>query len=411
MVSALAMLLALSAFTSCGDTTTNENNQNDVTPQTDVVETIPEDNKETPEEEKKVEIDYANMTAEDLITTFIADRTTVTAQEYIDLISTYSNVAITDTLTLEDNITAEALKILRDEKAVRPKTEEFIGTIIKSEAPQVRGYAMTLTSSFLGTSAENLALVKEAIKNETEPYVILKAVEALSNEGGKDAEIGQFLVASAKHENPLIRAKAALALGNSWSKDVEGAVETIIELMGDADTSVRKNAYAYAGKLADDRVIAPIVEMLNNDADISMHGDGVKSLATLWYDYPMHKNTSEAAYKATMDYFKRRSDDGKIPYWTSFSHFANKATGDSFATWREAATYVNADEITSIVTDLVKDSSIDTNTRRGAIKMSSLFLSKQQYESIGAVIDGLTEDKQQPNLKTAYNEAMKNIAE
>ena len=38
------------------------------------------------------------------------------------------------------------------------------------------------------------AAAKEILKTEKEPYVIKCAVRALGNEGGKDAEIGKFLL-------------------------------------------------------------------------------------------------------------------------------------------------------------------------------------------------------------------------
>ena len=68
-------------------------------------------------------------------------------------------------------------------------------------------------------------------------------MRALGNEGGKDAEIGKFLLDAAKNENAVVRRQAAVAIGITWNKTLDGAVDAEIELMKDSDNEVRKAAY------------------------------------------------------------------------------------------------------------------------------------------------------------------------
>ena len=342
-------------------------------------------------EKKMDQTAYEKMTADDLLKN-IKDQTNVTLEEYIDLVSTLSNVTITEDLELEDNITTEAIQKLRDNDAQLPSPEEYVEPLLKSEAPQVRGYAISNVGSLFGVSDEHIAAAKEMLKTEQDPYVLRCAVKALANEGGSDPDIGQFLLDMAKNENVCVRQQVASALGSSWNKDLEGAVEAEIALMNDSDTFVRKAAYRYAGGLEDERIIEPIVEMLNNEADADLHGDGVESLVSLWYDYPFHENTSEAAYRATMDYLKTAPRTENTPAWTAVSSFSYKSNS-SFDAWREKATYFNPDEIAEIMTELVQDTNVNWMARTAAVKTMAAHCSREDFDALGSVVEGLTDDK------------------
>ena len=148
------------------------------------------------------QLDYANMKAEDLLS-HIKDKSKITTEEYVWLISTYSNVKITDDFSFEKNITDEALKSI-DSKA-KPSQDSYMSTIIKSESPQVRGYALSLMPTLTGVSDKNLELAKELIKTETNEFVLFNAVKALSNEAKSSKEIADFLIKMASHENAKIR--------------------------------------------------------------------------------------------------------------------------------------------------------------------------------------------------------------
>ncbi len=142
------------------------------------------DKKETGTVKESKKLDYANMTADDLLKD-IKDQQNVTLDEYVALVSTYSYVTITDDLELKENITTEAIKKLKENGAKLPSPEEYVEPLLKSEAPQVRGYAISNVGSILGVSDSHIAAAKELLKTEKAPYVICCAVQALANEGGK----------------------------------------------------------------------------------------------------------------------------------------------------------------------------------------------------------------------------------
>lgn len=346
---------------------------------------------------------YKSMSAEDLLS-HIANKESVTPEEYIWLVSTYQFVEIKDDLTLDKNITDEAIKSL-DSKA-KPSLDTYIGELLESESAQVRGYGISLITSLTGVSSKNLELAKNLIKNEKSPYVLCKATRALSNEAKSNKEIADFLLKMAENENANIRKEAAIALGNSWSKGVDGAVDTIIKLMDDKDQNVRKTACRYSGKLADEKVIEPLVKILNNAEDADIHGDCVEGLVTLWYDYPFFKNTSEKAYNATMDYFKKTPRTDKVPAWTAVGAFRTTSTQDSFKTWKENAKYFNTDELYNVMVDIIKDSNASYLARTSAIDEIKAHCSAEKFAELKSVIDSLT-DTTANQVKSSYENKAK----
>lgn len=362
--------------------------------------------KETETKQETKKIDYANMTEDDLIKEFIKDEQNITLDEFVNLASTYSYATINNKLELDENITDKAIKKLKDNKATLPAAKEFVEPLLKSDSPQVRGYAFSNIATFFGVSDSHKASAKEILKTEKEPYVIKCAVKALGNEGGKDAEIGKFLLDAAKNENAVVRRQAAVALGSTWNKTLNGAVDAEIELMKDSDNDVRKAAYEYAGLLGDDRVVAPISEMLKNEADADLHSSGVKGLVWLWYDYPSHENTSEAAYRATMDYFKTTPGSDKVPAWAAVTSFINKSE-ENYDAWKAKATYFNTDELYEVMLGLVKNENLGRMTRGYACKPVAVHCTRAQFDALGTVINALT-DKDAKFIQDEYkNQANK----
>ena len=363
--------------------------------------------KETETKQETKKIDYANMTEDDLIKEFIKDEQNITLDEFIDLASTYSYATINNKLELDENITDKAIKKLKENKAKLPAAKEFVEPLLKSDAPQVRGYAFSNIATFFGASDSHKASAKEILKTEKEPYVIKCAVRALGNEGGKDAEIGKFLLDATKNENSVVRRQAAVALGSTWNKTLNGAVDAEIELMKDSDKEVRKAAYEYAGLLGDDRVVAPISEMLKNEADADLHSSGVKGLVWLWYDYPSHENTSEAAYRATIDYLKTTPGSDKVPAWAAVTSFTNKSE-KNYAAWKEKATYFNTDELYEVMLGIAKNENLSRLARGYACKPVAAHCSKEQFEAFGTVVNALA-DKDAKFIQDEYQNQSKKL--
>lgn len=353
---------------------------------------------------EQVDFDYAGSTAQELLNAFIKDRADIKPEEYKSIILTYANVKITEDFDLEDNITDEALDILDDEDRELPGVSGFLGELFDSPAPQVRGFAVGQIRSIFGVADTNIDRAKKLLETETDEYVLYCAINALSNEGKTDPAIGAFLIKMAGHENAQLRLRAAYALGNSWSIGVEGAVEKMIELMSDPDEKVRSAAYGYAGKLKDDRIIDPIEEMLNDPALAEYHDDGIKSLCTMWYDYPFHKNTNERAYNVTMEYIKR-APTKDTPNWIIFSYMSNVAS-NGYDEWKANASYFDEDEFNSIMMDVVTNPDQKFLARTTALKCVAAHSSDEVWASAKATVDGMT-DSDAKLVKDSVDDAEK----
>ena len=349
--------------------------------------------------------EYDGMTADQLLKKGVADRDSVTAEEYYWLISTYAYVDIVDDaddayyMGLEDNITDEAIEMLDYEAT--PSISTYIAAVLQSPIPQVRAYGVSQINTLFGVSDSNLELAKQLIETENDNYVLYCAMKALSNELASDPDIAKFAFRMADADYFKLRVQAACAFGNSWSIGVDGVVEKIISMMNDDNQAVRSAACRYAGDLEDEAVIDPLVAILNDDSQYELHGDCIESLVALWFDYPFHECTSEKAYNATMDYLRKTPRSENIPYWTSVGSFRTIAEGEDFDSWQAKATYYNTDEIYDVMVDIIKDGNANWLGRSAAIDEIKAHCSAQQFAALKSVVDSLT-DSDASLVQSAY---------
>ena len=353
--------------------------------------------------EASEELDYANMTAEDLIKDFTG-KEELSDEDYLWLISTYRYVPISDDLTMSyDNITNDAFKLLSDKKVKYSCSYENKKKLIASEYPQLRGIVLQRMESLLGKTEEDKELAKELVKTETEPFVIKTAVRTLGN-SGKDPEVGKFLIAAAKHENPIVRATAASWIGSSWNKGMEGAVEAELELMKDENPDVAKTACGSCGSLTDKRILAALKEILDDGEKYKLHSGCVDSLTGMWLDYPFHKETNEKAYKICMDYYKKTPRAKNTPYWATISSM-NHSAKDTFGDWKKKAKYYNPKDIVKAMTAIIKDPEPDFLCRTTAINAIEVHGGEKALKALKPVIKKLKDDNAN-YVKDIYKKAL-----
>lgn len=351
------------------------------------------------------ELDYDNMTAEDLVKDLI-DKENLSDEEYLWLLSTYRYVPINDDLSIDyNNITTKAFSLLNDKGVGYGCSEESLKKLLASEYPQLRAEAYENMDSLFGISDEHKEMAKEALKTERDPFVLCAGIRALGNEGGSDPEAAAFLLDMAKHEDPRVRSEAAVWIGSSWNKNMEGAVEAEITMMNDPDEEVASNACRYCGGLGDDRVVEPLQAILNDDERYEDHGECIASLTELWLDYPFHENTSEAAYRACMEYYRRTPRSENVPFWTTISEPGN-ISEDRFSAWREKATYYDPAELISVMTELALDPAVNWIGRGGAFDVIKAHGGKEALEALKPQVDALT-DENASLVQSSFEEKLK----
>ena len=354
--------------------------------------------------------DYESMSADDLLAKIVSDTSNVSVEEYVDLVSTLGYVEIQDSeddpynISLNsENKTKEALDKL--ESTAVPSLDQYLDQMINSSIPQVRGFAASNIFSMIGgVSDENLEKVKPLFENETDPYVLWCLTRAVSNEM-KNADVAAFIYKMAESDNFKLRIQAALAIGNSWSKGVDGTVEKIIEMMDDENDYVKACAIGHAGQLDDNAVIAPLEKILKNKSMKDFHDEAVTSLVAMWYDYPFHESTNEKAYKVTMNYLNATPRTEDIPAWTAVGSFNNKAD-DKYKAWKKKAKYFDTDKLYTTMVNILKDKNANWLGRSAAIKAIKTHC-PDKFKSLKSVVKGLKDDKAELLQKSYEDESKK----
>ncbi|MBR2752075.1 MAG: HEAT repeat domain-containing protein [Clostridiales bacterium] len=324
---------------------------------------------------------YDAMTPEELLAALdIKDPQNLTEDEYFRLLETYRFCDLDyEKMEMASNNspTKEAIKLVK-----KLSIDKVMDKLLDSEYPQVRGYGLASLQGLFGVNDNSMAKALAVLETESDDYCLYCATSGLMNEMKNDPKVADFIFKMADHEKARIRVRAAIAIGNSWSRGVDGTVEKITEMMNDPDIDVQKSALANSGKLHDEAVIEPIVAILNDESRAKVHGDAIRGLSWMWLDYPSHESTCEAAYKATLDYYSKTPRTKDVPAWSGISNFnmvSEKNMEES--KWRENATYFNADEFTKVMADLIADPDANWLSKEPAMK-AVLALCPEKFDSL-----------------------------
>ncbi len=331
----------------------------------------------------------------------------ITADSYVEILSKYPCCQIDEEkLELNKNecVVSEALKQIGKENSARtPDSKDILGKLIKSDYPIVRAEGYKFINSIFDDGNPNAEIGKEAIQNEKDPYALRILAQELTFAGDKAPYVGEAMIRMTKHENALVRNEAVGSLCHSSYAEVNGALDAIIALMSDSDETVAATACRGAGDHYNDKIIEPIAKILKDDSKAKIHGDCVRSLVKLWLDSPSYEHRSEAAYKATMDYFKKTPRTSDVPNWLALSAFNSITVNDNFAKWKQEATYFNQDEFTSVMSDLIKDENFSGSVAKGsAMTAIATMGGKAELEKIRPMIQSLSDD----SIKETYGEKL-----
>ena len=350
--------------------------------------------------------EYASMTAEDLVARAeIADPEHLTVDEFRWLVETYRFVDINyETLEPSDwqSITRQALDQVGS--GAWPAKEDWFPVLLSSPYPQARAFAYNRISDLFGAEGSVLDAALKALETEEDPCCLRYATDGLSNEMRTRPEIADFIFRMSRSDNPVLRKQAVYGLGTSWSIGVDGVVERLIEMLKDEDPAVRKAACGRAGDLQDESVIGPLTEILNDPEQCKIHSEAIRSLSFMWLNYPFHKETSEAAYRATMDYYSRKPRTSDVPSWSGiggFSTVSERNIGD----WYALAPYFSADEFFGVMADYIADPDANWLGKKPAMDAIAA-LCPEKFGDLEAVMAGV-EDK---NVLSSYEKLKEKMA-
>lgn len=332
-------------------------------------------------------LDKTEFTEEGLLGMF-AVKGAVTAIEYEALLRSIEKCEVDDKkLNLPNNCVAiTAIKKFNADDAFVMATGvdvgEIKGQLLNSNLPKLQSWLIPQMGTLYGVKEEKRNFLLGIGKTATDPLLVKTLISTLSNEMS-DKNVATYMLSHADNKNPVVRQMVAISVTSSWSKNVDGIVDIALKFLKDEDEGVRKTACNRLGGLEDEKVIEPIVAILKDREQVTMHGDCMGSLYTLWYDYPFHAKTSAAAYKATVNYLQQKPRDDKFPAWTSVGKIKS-INKSKIEAWKTKATYFKVDEYMALMSDIATDSDFNWIGRNAAIDIVATWGTKVNLEAIKA---------------------------
>ena len=330
----------------------------------------------------------------------------LTAEEFEALFLAYSKVNINEkTQNLENNFVGKVnSEVMRGRKATA-SADAIVDKLLKNPSPQVRGVAVQQYGGFFGMTAETASKLVKALSAEKNAFVLKEGIKTLANQLKYD-DVKQFVLGQIDNDNKEVRKAIALSVGNTWNKGVDGVNDAAKKLLADGDDDVRRTMLGYVGQIEDESFIPDLVKVLDDPEQGKLHGDAMRSLYTMWYDYPQHKNTSNAAYEATVKYLKTTPRTRDIPAWQTIGQLANR-NERAYDAWKSQATYYNNAEFVKLMMDIAADPNANWLGRGPAVKVIAKIGTKADLEKLKGIVSANADDKDQKNVLNSIEDALK----
>ena len=327
-------------------------------------------------------------------------------EEFEALYLAYSKVGINEkTQSLESNFVGKVKSEVMRGRKTTDSQRAIIDKLLANPSAQVRGVAVQQFGGLFGMSAETATKLVKALENEKSAFVLKEGIRTLANELKRD-DVKQFILGQITNDDKEVRKAVALSVGNSWSKGVDGVKDAALKLMGDANDDVRKTILGGVGQLNDESFVPELVKVLSDPSLGKFHGDAMKSLYTMWYDYPTHKNTSKAAYEATVNYLKTTPRTKDIPAWQTIGGLQNQNAKEIDA-WKSKATYYKNADFVKLMMDIAADPNANWLGRGPAVKVIAKIGTKADLEKLKATISANADDKDQKNVLNVIEQSLK----
>lgn len=330
----------------------------------------------------------------------------LTPEEFEALYLAYSKVGINEKgQNLESNFVSKVISEVSRGRKRPEQTDAIFTKLLKNSSPSVRGVVVQQYGGLFGMSAETASKLVKALSAEKNAFVLKEGIKTLANQLKYD-DVKQFVLGQIGNDNKEVRKAIALSVGNTWNKGIDGVNDAAGKLLADGDDDVRRTILGYVGQLNDESFIPDLVKVLDDPEQGKLHGDAMKSLYTMWYDYPQHKNTSKAAYEATVKYLKTTPRTRDIPAWQTIGQLANR-NERAYDAWKAKATYYNNAEFVKLMMDIAADPNANWLGRGPAVKVIAKIGTKADLEKLKGIVSANADDKNQKNVLNSIEDALK----
>lgn len=349
---------------------------------------------------------YAEMTGEALVSKLVKDKAAPTADEYVAIIETIEFAEVDDRCNFEENATAEALKFLKGEKATFPKVLDCAEAVLANESAKVRAYYyQQLNNQIFDESVPAYTPILTKILSEKESIAIYQALRFAARNFAEEKTFIDFVISLSDSTDANIRRVVPYVVQYIRTDDTEPLAQMMFKLIEDGDKDVRKEAVLYCYKLKDDRFVPVLKEILLDESQADLHTNAGDALCRMWYNYPAHDAHSEAAYKATMEYFKANFEDTGLPNWQVVNKVALKGK-TNYDKWFAEASYFDAEEVVEIMKNIFNNASKDRLLREQCIKVVATFGDKADLEALQAGIDATEKEFDKNSLQDKLDAAL-----
>ena len=330
----------------------------------------------------------------------------LTPEEFEALYLAYSKVGINEKgQNLESNFVSKVISEVSRGRKRPEQTDAIFTKLLKNSSPSVRGVVVQQYGGLFGMSAETASKLVKALSAEKNAFVLKEGIKTLANQLKYD-DVKQFVLGQIDNDNKEVRKAIALSVGNIWNKGIDGVNDAAKKLLADGDDDVRGTMLGYVGQLEDESFIPDLVKVLDDPEQGKLHGDAMRSLYTMWYDYPKHKNTSKAAYEATVKYLKTTPRTRDIPAWETIGQLANR-NERAYDAWKSQATYYNNAEFVKLMMDIAADPNANWLGRGPAVKVIAKIGTKADLEKLKGIVSANADDKDQKNVLNSIENALK----
>ena len=327
-------------------------------------------------------------------------------EEFEALYLAYSKVGINEKgQNLESNFVSKVISEVSRGRKRPEQTDAIFTKLLKNSSPSVRGVVVQQYGGLFGMSAETASKLVKALSAEKNAFVLKEGIKTLANQLKYD-DVKQFVLGQIDNDNKEVRKAIALSVGNIWNKGIDGVNDAAKKLLADGDDDVRGTMLGYVGELEDESFIPDLVKVLDDPEQGKLHGDAMRSLYTMWYDYPKHKNTSKAAYEATVKYLKTTPRTRDIPAWETIGQLANR-NERAYDAWKSQATYYNNAEFVKLMMDIAADPNANWLGRGPAVKVIAKIGTKADLEKLKGIVSANADDKDQKNVLNSIENALK----
>ncbi len=350
--------------------------------------------------------EYTGMTGEDLVARLVKDRAAPTAEEYVAIIDTIEFAEVDDRCNFVENATADALKLLKSEKSALPNVLECAEAVLANESAKVRAYYyQQLNNQIFDESVPAYAPILTKLLSEKESIAIYQALRFAARNFAEEKTFIDFVISLSDSADANIRRVVPYAVQYIRTDDTEPLAQMMFKLIEDEDKDVRKEAVLYCYKLKDDRFVDILKEILLDETQADLHTNAGDALCRMWYNYPAHDAHSEAAYKATMEYFKADFEDTGLPNWQVVNKIALKGI-TNYDKWLAESDYFDAEEVVEIMTGIFNDAGKDRLLREQCLKVVSTFGDKADLEALQAGVDATEKDFDKSSLQDRLDSAL-----